>query len=263
MKDHMSARFVFLGTGPAEAIPRAGHTDPLCLDARKRGSRSRRRRSAGLYVSGRTQILFDAGPDVLEQLAGERVERFDAILLTHAHGDAAYGLPLISDWAKKRGLILPVYTEKATERRYGHFPNLEYRFVKPGESMKIGAAEVRFFRVQHSVAFPTLGFRLGDFAYASDTNGLPPASRRALAGVTDLALDGTFWFGTNFPNHFRVDESIALGQKLGASRLYLTQCGHTFPPHAEAQAAITDYARKLASKMEVTVAWDGLELKLK
>jgi phosphoribosyl 1,2-cyclic phosphate phosphodiesterase len=256
----MPARFVFLGTGPAEAIPRVDHQDRLCLDARRRDSKSRRRRSSGLYISGQTALLFDAGPDVGEQLAGERVERLDGVLLTHAHLDAAGGLPVIDRWAKARKLVLSVYTERATERRYGRFANLAYHFIKPGESVNFGNTTVRFFRVRHSAiaGFPTLGFRIGNFAYASDTFGFPPVTQRALAGVKDLVLDGTFWFGTNFRGHFRVDESLELGKKLGVERLYLTQCGHTFPSYAEAATAVAEYAKVYAPKLEVTVAWDGL-----
>ena len=253
-----------MGTGPAEAIPRLGHNDRLCLDARRRGSKSRRLRSSGLYVSDRTTLLFDAGPDVSQQLAGERVERLDGVLLTHAHLDAAGGLSVLNRWAAARGLILPVYTEPPTARRYGNFAHLSYRFVKPGESVSFGDVEVKFFRVRHSAVagFPTLGFRIGDFAYASDVSGIPPASRELLTGVTDFVLDGTFWFNTNFRGHFRVDESVALGQCLGIKRLYLTQCGHTLPPHAEAQEKLADFSRKSAPKMAVTIAWDGLNLKL-
>jgi phosphoribosyl 1,2-cyclic phosphate phosphodiesterase len=259
----MPARFIFLGTGPAEAIPRQGHQDRLCLDARRRGSKSRRLRSSGLYVDGRTTLLFDAGPDISQQLAAERVEHLDGVLLTHAHLDAAGGLALIDRWAKARKLVLSVYTERATERRYGRFNNLSYRFIKPGEFVDFGDTTVRFFRVQHSVipGFPTLGFRIGNFAYASDTYGFPLVTRHALAGVTDLILDGTFWFNTNFRGHLRVDESIELGKKLGVERLYLTQCGHTFPPYVEAAALVAEYAKKIAPGMVVTVAWDGLRIK--
>jgi phosphoribosyl 1,2-cyclic phosphate phosphodiesterase len=173
-------------------------------------------------------------------------------------------LSLIDRWAKARKLVLPVYTERATERRYGRFSNLAYHFIKPGESISFGETTVQFFRVRHSAiaGFPTLGFRIGDFAYASDTFGFPPVTRRALAGVKDLVLDGTFWLGTNFRGHFRVDESVTLGKKLGVERLYLTQCGHTFPPYVEAATLVDKYTKENAPKLKVTISWDGLKLKV-
>ena len=261
----MKAAFLFLGTGPAEAIPRQGHRDLICLDAMRRGSKSRRLRSSGLYTVGKTTILFDAGPDVAEQLAGARVERIDAVLLTHAHLDAAGGLGLLNAWAQKRELTITIYTERATERRYGTFSNLPYRFIQSGAVARIGDASARFFRVRHSAApgFPTLGFRFGSFAYASDAASVPAPSLTALHGVTDLVLDGTFWFGTNFRGHMRVDETLRVGRWLGVERLYLTQTGHTFPPHDQAEVIIKDFARVHAPDLDVTLTWDGLHLKLK
>lgn len=260
----MIPEFLFLGTGPAEPIPRQGHRDALCADALRPRSKSRRTRSAGVYRKGKTAILIDAGPDLLYQLATYRIDRLDAVLLTHAHLDAAGGLAGLSSWADKRGIELPVYTEQATERRYGRFPGLKYRFVNSGAVAKIGDVSVRFFRVRHSVqpGFPTLGFRIGKFAYASDASSVPTPSRRMLQGVTTFALDAAFWFGTNFRGHMKTDEAIRVGHWLGIGHLLLTQTGHTYPPHHEAEPFIRHYAHAHARGMKVTLAWDGLHLKL-
>lgn len=254
---------LFLGTGPAEAIPRAGHADVLCRDAMRPLSKSRRLRSAAILRSGDTEILIDAGPDIGYQLASRRVQRLDAALITHAHLDAAGGLRMLSDWASACGRILPVYTEPPTLKRYGAFPGLEYRFVKSGGTARIGALTVRFVRVRHSLrpGFPTLGFRVGKLAYASDVASIPTSALRHLLGIETLVLDAAFWFERKFRGHLTPDKAVKYAQWLGVGHLVLTQTGHTYPPHDEAEAALKAYAKVHALHLKVTLAYDGLRLR--
>ncbi len=259
-----SMQFLFLGTGPAEAIPRQGHQDELCRDALRPHSKSRRLRSAGALTKGKTTLLFDAGPDIAYQLATHRVEKIDGALITHAHLDAAGGLAQLNAWAGRRAMRIPVFTERATLRRYGKFDHLDYQFVKSGGVAKIGAMSVRFFRVRHSLqpGFPTLGFRIGKFAYASDAASIPALSLKALRGAKTLVLDAAFWFGTNFRGHLRPEKSIRYAHWLGVDELFLTQTGHTYPPHAKAEEAVRAYARIHAPGLKTAIAYDGLHLKL-
>ena len=88
----MSIKLTILGSGPAIAIPRPGHRDRTCREARKPGSRSRRMRSSILIKYRGRNILIDIGPDILEQLELAKIKKPDAALLTHAHSDAAGGI---------------------------------------------------------------------------------------------------------------------------------------------------------------------------
>lgn len=254
---------LLLGTGPAEAIPRIGHSDALCRDAMRPHSKSRRLRSAALVRSGETSILIDAGPDIGYQLASHRVQKIDAVLLTHAHLDAGGGLRTLSDWALSRGVLLPVYTEHATFRRYGGFPGLEYRYVKSGATAKIGTVSVRFLRVRHSLnaGFPTFGFRIGKFAYASDVASIPAPTLKQLQGVRTLVLDAAFWFEQRYRGHLTPDKSLKYAQWLGVEHLVLTQTGHTYPPHHEAEAFLKHYGRSRAPQIKISLAYDGLRLR--
>ncbi len=254
---------LFLGTGPAEAIPRIGHSDALCRDAMKAHSKSRRLRSAALVRSGETAVLIDAGPDIGYQLASHRIQKIDAALLTHAHLDAAGGLRALSDWAASRGVILPVYTEHATFRRYGGFSGLEYRYVKSGATAKIGTVSARFLRVRHSLnaGFPTFGFRIGKFAYASDVASIPAPTLKQLQGVRTLVLDAAFWFEQRYRGHLTPDKSLRYAQWLGVEHLVLTQTGHTYPPHHEAEAFLKHYARSRAPQLKLSLAYDGMRLR--
>lgn len=255
---------LFLGTGPAEAIPRVGHSDALCRDALRPHSKSRRLRSAAILRSGETVVLIDAGPDIGYQLAAHRVQRIDAVLLTHAHLDAAAGLATLSAWAAARGVTLPVYTERPTLKRYGEHVDLAYRFVKSGGTAKIGPMSVRFLRVRHSLnaGFPTLGFRVGKFAYASDVASIPAPTLKHLQGAKTLVLDAAFWFERKFRGHLTPDKSLKYALWLGVEHLVLTQTGHTYPPHHEAEAFLKHYARVRAPRLKLSLAYDGMRLRL-
>ncbi len=230
-------RIVFLGTGPAEAIPRPGHRDASCRDAR-RGGKSRRTRSSALIQDGRTTVLIDAGPDVREQLRRARIGKIDAVFLTHGHRDAAGGLR----WLPK---TIPVYGPDA--RR----------------PVRVGALSVVPVPVPHSFddKFPTRGFvvnrRLG---YVSDCRGIPPRSRRLLARLDLLALDAAAYLGKRIPTHLSAEQAVDLAAGLGVRRLYLTQIGHSYPPHAAAEKAVRAYAKERHGFSAARLAYDGLRV---
>lgn len=228
-------QFIFLGTGPAAAIPRPGHRDAACADAR-RGGRSRRTRSAAVVRGSRATVLFDAGPDIRKQLRREKIGRVDAAFLTHMHADAAGGLEHLA--------ALPI-----------HLPALKK------QTFLVGDLSVTAFPVEHAFdpAFPTCGFVVnGKLGYVSDVRALPAASARLLRGIDTLVLDAAAYFGTNIPTHLSADRAMALADKLGVRRLFLTQIGHSFPPHDSAAAAIRAYVRQRKIKAKVRLAYDGL-----
>ncbi len=231
-------RLTFLGTGPAEGVPRKGHRDPLCCDAR-RGGKSARLRSAALVQKGNVNVLIDAGPDVKEQLARVRIKRLDGIVITHAHGDAIYGLDAV------RGLA-PIVMPKARKER-----------------VRFGDLEITCFPVRHTfdARIPTRGFLFDKtLAYISDTRGLPTASLRLLRNIDTLILDAAAYFGVHIPTHLSPDQSIALAAQLHAQRLYLTQVGHSYPPHAIAEKEIRRFAKKQFGFKKVFLAYDGMEV---
>lgn len=213
---------------------------------------------------GESTILIDAGPDIGYQLASHRIQKINAVLLTHAHLDSAGGLLSLSDWAFSRGVVLPVFTERATFRRYGCYRNLSYRFVRHGATAKIEQLSVRFLRVRHSArpGFPTFGFRIGRLAYASDVASIPASTLKQLQGVSTFILDAASWFGQNSRGHLTPDKAVRYAQWLGLGHLILTQTGHTYPPHHEAEIFLKHYVRTRAPSLKITLAHDGLMIRM-
>jgi phosphoribosyl 1,2-cyclic phosphate phosphodiesterase len=94
-----------------------------------------------------------------------------------------------------------------------------------------------------------LGFRIGPFAYITDTNGIPPASMKLLEGVDTLALDG-LRPSPRHSTHFTIGEAITTAQEIGARTTYLIHLAHEVD-HETVEATLPAGVR---------LAWDGLEL---
>jgi len=271
---------LFLGTGPAEAIPRKGHTDAACLDAIK-GGKSRRTRSSVFLSDGDAKILIDAGPDFREQMkrafpsvipaqagihrmdsrfrGNDKAKRTDAVFLTHAHLDACGGVGSVSR-------SVPIYTDPITavRLRLCHPKHTFVEFV-PFKPIRIKSVEIIPFPVIHATSpdFPTHGYLFNHtLAYASDMKSLPPKSAALLRQIQTLVLDGAMYLNVQMPTHLSADASIQLAAKLRAKNLILTQIGHTYPPHAIAEKAVKKFAASsnLFDPQKIALAYDGLKI---
>lgn len=270
MRNTNALRLSFLGTGPAVAIPREGHDDPLCSDA-LRGGKSRRRRSAALVESAGRVVLIDAGPDIFGQLEEAKPARLDAVVLTHGHADAAGGVEELDRWL---GLRMPearlsLYTETPTRRilaaRHPRLRHVRSATLRPYAPLAFGSLAFTPFRVRHSITpgFPTVGYAFGKrLAYASDVAAVPPRSMTLLRGTATLVLDAAMWFDRGMPAHLTPDVAIPLAARLGVEKLVLTQTGHTYPPHEIAEREIRKWAAETGAfdPRRIALAYDGMTL---
>jgi len=275
-------QIIFLGTGPSRSLPRKGHTDALCRDAR-RGGKSRRLRSAALVTSGKTTILIDAGPDIAQQLKRAKPKHIDAILLTHGHEDAIGGLKDLNDWVAHvrspqsvsgqrtsgQADSIPVYTDSLTAEcltaRFGALRHLRFMQLKGYVPFTVARTQITPVPVRHAhdKKIRTFGYLFESFCYASDFYSLPERTKLLLKGTKTLILDGAMYFGVHVPTHMSADATIRLASELKTGRLILTQTGHTYPPHDQAQIALHRYAstERLTRPKTVILAYDGLKLK--
>lgn len=262
-------RLLFLGTGSAGAIPRAGHRDTVCQAARKPKAKSRRQRSAVLLSDQGSVILIDAGPDIDQQLKKAKPKNLDAVFITHGHMDAVAGLKKLDAWLGKNflGSTIPYFTDRRTasklEQMFGTPKNLKFVFLKSFEKQKIKSLVVMPFPVHHSFdhKIKTFGFLFGkNLAYASDTRGFPIKSKKLVKGVDTLILDSAMYFRSGIPTHLTVDASMALGAELGVKNLILTQLGHSFPPHEEAKKEVQKFFKKQNLKWpkKIILAFDEM-----
>ena len=149
--------------------------------------------NAALLATESTRILVDAGLSVRElgrrlALAGEEIERLDAILITHEHCDHIAGLPVL---ARSRKLRAPIYLSRLTAPLvdWGEGqPRLET--FQAGATFEIGDIEVNSFSVPHDAADPVgFCFEAGGVRIAVVTDlGYIPESVKYHLRRTDLVL---------------------------------------------------------------------------
>lgn len=246
----------FLGTGTSTGIPMVGCDCPVC---RSSDPRNRRRRASVLIEHEGRTWLIDCGPDFRSQALDARIDLLEAVLITHAHSDHLLGLDDLRPLSWKRSL--DVYCDERTDRRirelfpYFFFegpsknsrPQLTMRRFQPG--VKFAAAGLTFVPVPivHGDEI-IVGFRIGDFAYLTDCNGIPDSSRPMLKNLDTLVLGALR--SKPHPTHFSLDEAVAAARTVGARRTFFTHFSHD-----------VDHATWAATLPEgYAPAYDGLTL---
>src|SRR5712691_1908695 len=194
----MPLTVTYLGTGTSTGVPVVGCRCRVCTSDDPRNQRLRQ--SVKVETDGKT-FLIDTTPDLRTQLLRDPVPRLDFLLFTHSHADHIMGLDDIRPFNFRQREPIHAYasahTAKAIRRAFSYIwadtqvgggkPQLELHEVDAAfdhEGIRIVPIPV-----QHG-DWTILGYRIGPFAYITDTNGIPDATVELLRGVDTLALDG-------------------------------------------------------------------------
>ena len=253
----MTIHVTFLGTGTSTGVPVVGCRCAVCTSDDPRNKRLRQ--SVKIEADGK-YFLIDTTPDLRLQLLREPIPRLDFVLFTHSHSDHLMGLDDIRPFNFRQREPIHAFasppTAKAIRRAFSYIwndsqigggkPQLELHDVE--EPFRHNRIDIIPLPVLHG-EWTILGYRIGDFAYITDTNGIPPATIELLRGVKVLALDG-LRPSPPHPTHFTIDEAIAAARDIGAAETYLIHLTHEVD-HATVE-------RKLPAG--VHLAYDGLKL---
>ncbi len=223
----------FLGSGTSTGVPVVGCRCRVCTSDHPRNKRLRQ--SVKIESKGK-HFLIDTTPDLRLQLLRDPIPRLDFLLFTHSHSDHLMGLDDIRPFNFRQREPIRAYanapTAKAIRRVFSYIwndtqegggkPQLD--LIEIDGPFTHDGVEIIPIPVAHG-DWTILGFRIGKFAYITDTNGIPPASIKLLEGVEILALDGLRPYPPH-PTHFTIAEAIEAANEIGPRETWLIHLTH-------------------------------------
>ncbi len=247
----------FLGSGTSQGVPVVGCSCQVCLSSDPRDNRLRS--SILIEAKGQT-FTIDAGPDFRYQMLRAKVQKLDAILITHSHKDHIAGLDDVRAFNYLQRKPMKVYA--AADAQQGIKNEFSYAFTDtpyPGvpqitlnsindEPICINGLEIQPLACLH-MRLEVFGFRIGNFAYITDTNYIPGD---VLAGLTDcdvIVLNALR--KEAHVSHYNLAQALKVLDFLRPKQAYLTHISHLMGLHANTQKELPDY---------VKLAYDGLQL---
>jgi phosphoribosyl 1,2-cyclic phosphate phosphodiesterase len=251
-------RVTLLGTGTSYGVPVIACSCSVCTSDDPRNKRTRA--SAYVEVDGRA-FLIDTATELRLQALAHGVRRVDAVLFTHYHADHVGGLDDLKAFNAINGDILPCYgnaaTEDALRQRFdfafdgspfvGGIPHITFTVVE--EPFDLFGVRVTPVELQHGRITAT-GWRIGNAAYLTDCNGIPPRSMELLQGLDLMVIDGLR--PRPHPTHFSIPEAVAVAQQLRPKLTLLTHLTHEVD-HAKVSAELPP---------GVELAYDGQVIEL-
>ncbi len=208
------------------------------------------------------RVMIDCGEDWLDHVKDLSPQ---AIVITHAHPDHAWGL--------KHGAPCPVYATEDAWHEIRDFPITQQNIVEPKTPFQIRDISFEAFTVEHSTRAPAVGYKITagkvTIFYVPDLVYIHQR-QDALSGVQLYIGDGA----TLTRSFVRKRENRLIGhtpfrtqltwcQKEGVPQAVVTHCGSEIVDGDE-RSLIPKIQRMAQERhVKVQVAHDGLELVLR
>lgn len=257
-----TGQLIVLGCGTSVGVPSIGCSCPVCQGGHPRNQRTR---CSIILGTPQGNLLVDSPPDLRSQLLREGIGIVHAVLYTHEHVDHLYGLDDLRLFPFYLGHPVPVYCTEVVEKRIRHA--FDYAFTDLEPTHAGAAPQINFHRIEtapfralgteivpipmrHGPRFNTTGFRVGNIAYCTDTDHIPPTSMDRLRNL-DVLILGALRHKTHV-SHFTLEQAVEVAEQLQPKRTIFTHMAHEL-----------DYDQTNASlPPQMELAYDGMRIAL-
>ena len=255
-------KITVLGSGTSMGVPSLACHCSVCSS---RDPHDNRLRPSLLLSRNGQNVVIDTTPDFRQQGLRARIERLDAVLLTHGHADHIMGFDDIRPYNLRQQTALPVYSNEETfsiiRRAFAYvFDGKPKLSSIPSVTLLEAKAPFGLLGITFTPIpllhgdMEVLGFRFGRAAYLTDFSSIPDSSLALLNDLDELIIDALR--DIPHPMHQTVDQALALIKKLNPRRAWFTHIAHDLP-HAE-----TNERLRALGYSNVQLAYDGLEIQV-
>jgi phosphoribosyl 1,2-cyclic phosphate phosphodiesterase len=257
-------KITILGSGSAYGVPFAGghwgNCDP-------NNPKNRRTTPSILIEEAGSTLLIDMGPDYKEQSIRHEIREIDGVFFTHPHADhimGMYNLPIMMKYFENKNLPLYAdrFTRKEIEKNFWYMfdPKINVEYSGPGRPylcevipyspFKVGNMEVLPFIQDHG-HMKSVGVRVGNFAYSTDTCGFPSETWDALKELDVWIVDCNCEESTD-SSHSNLKQSLGWIEELNPTKAFLHHLDYTMD--------FDTISAKLPENVELT--YDGLVIEI-